>query len=174
MTWGSRNEQDKRFWLGLEQGNIMLYIPATSVFYTVEAFTKLPKMVMMVIWHQTLYHVKTEKTQESPPTWTQEAYLRKRRIKYYICCPVPGVGGTPAGGYPTLGTTPIGPGQRIPHYCWDWYPTLGTPIRPGWEVPHPCWGYPTSGTPQLGYPPAGPGWGNSLAGPGWGTPSCQV
>ena len=37
--------------------------------------------------------------QESPPVWTQEAY-RPRRIKYSICCSVPGVGGIPCGGGP--------------------------------------------------------------------------
>ena len=41
--------------------------------------------------------------QESPPAWTQETY-RPRRIKFSICCPVPG--GTPCRGVPLLGGTP--------------------------------------------------------------------
>ena len=74
------------------------------------------------------------KKQDSP-AWTQEAY-RPRRIKYSICCPVLGGGGTPSlpggippwvppiptGGYPPswpgLGGYPIPAGE---------YPTLGTP-----------------------------------------------
>ena len=51
------------------------------------------------------------KTQESPPAWTQEAY-RPQRIKYSICCPIPGgwggevPWGTPPPGVDRLKTLP--------------------------------------------------------------------
>ena len=47
--------------------------------------------------------------QESPPTWTQEAY-RAQLIKYSICCPIPAGGG---GGGRYLGVPPHPPVDRL-------------------------------------------------------------
>ena len=89
---------------------------------------------------------------ESPPAWTQETY-RPRRIKYSICCLVPG--GTPAGGIPI----PPGGGYPTsdnPHQTWLGGPHLGYPpsdLTRGYPIP--TGGYPILGTPirpSGGYP----------------------
>ena len=78
--------------------------------------------------------VHLHKKQESPPAWTQEAYW-PRRIKYSICCPVPGGGG----GYPI-------PARKVP-LVQTWLGGGGFPI-------------PAGGT-HLGYSPVRPGWGTT-------------
>ena len=95
--------------------------------------------------------------QDSPPAWTQEAYW-PRCIKYSICCPVPGGGGTPPRVPPILTWLGGTPSWGVPY--------LRYPHPDPWsELPHPCWGYPTLGTPLSDLarvPPIRPGQGTSL------------
>ena len=74
--------------------------------------------------------------QESPPAWTQEAY-RPRRIKYYICCPVPG-------GYPPSGPGRVPPSRGYLPLAWGTPWAGGTPPWPGGLPPSWTWlGYPS-------------------------------
>ena len=59
------------------------------------------------------------------------------------------------GGYPTLGTPPSWPGQRIPHPCQGSTPPQVPPIGPGWGTPlvRPNWGTPPPIWTWSGYPP---------------------
>ena len=95
---------------------------------------------------------------ESPPAWTQEAY-RPRRIKYSICCPIPGGGGagvptmargvpTLVGGYlPCLGGTYLG--QPVPTLDRGYLPWLGVPTLARGYLR-----WPVEYLPWLGVPPA--------------------
>ena len=92
----------------------------------------------------------TQKWQESPPAWMQEAY-RPSCSEYSFCCPnwVP-----PPAGYPPI--LLAGGGGTLPGGTLVGYPWQGTP-----PAGHPPAGYPPwQGTPQLhlaGHPPP-PSW----------------
>ena len=131
--------------------------------------------------------VLSEKIQESPPAWTQEAY-RSRRIKYYSVgypLPPPPIGVHPRsdlarsdGGYPPQGT-PLGQVHwGVPEV---WYPPIEVhPLGQVW------WGYPRWGTPywctpwpgltgllsEVEYPPMGTPL--PLPRPGSGTPHLDL
>ena len=112
--------------------------------------------------------------QDSPPTWTQEAY-HSPHSKCSLCCSVltwPGGGGSPVlagrypiltwfGGYPILswpGGTPSCPGQEVPD------------CDLAWGVPHPAGVVPQSwpvgvDTPGQVNPPRKGPWTSH-----WGTP----
>ena len=93
---------------------------------------------------------------KSPPAWTQKGY-RPPRIKYSICCPIPG--GTPflGRGYPSLdggyaiqgtpcpdlaGGTPCPDLAGGTPFLDGGYPILGALIWtwPGYPLSGPCWG----------------------------------
>ena len=96
--------------------------------------------------HQYQLHI-----QDSPPAWTQEAYLS---------CPVPG-----GGGYPPFWLARGDPG-RVP-------PLAGIPPCPDlvWGTPGPAGGT-LGGCPLAGVPPivTWPGGYPGQAPPGWGSP----
>ena len=95
---------------------------------------------VLIIWNCFGLIPKIFLKQESPPTWTQEAY-RPQRNKYSVCCPILGRG-VPnlAGGYLPWGTPSSWPGWG--YLSWWGIPTLGYP--------------PPSGSGQ-GTPPPPPG-----------------
>ena len=110
-----------------------------------------------ILWCYQRHHKKYYK-QESPPAWTQEA-CRPQRIKYSICCPIPGRVGTLVGGWIPWGTPPLPIGTwggrylGVPHRDLAGGRYLGgPPVRTfprGW-VPWP-------GVRYLGVSPSTPG-----------------
>ena len=102
--------------------------------------------------------LKSITEQESSPAWTQKAY-RSLGLKFSICCPISGEGGTPS--WPDLGGT-LSLAKGVPHPWLGEYPIhgWGTPAWTGWGTPRkgPAtshWGTPWKGTwdQSLGNPP---------------------